>query len=418
MATLSLVQVDPKQLADYAPVVGQEVIEELRKLAEPLRGARVLHINATAYGGGVAEILHTLVPLTSDLGLNAEWRAIAGSNEFFNVTKAMHNGLQGMALPFTDEMRYIWQRYNEQNAHSLEGEYDFVIVHDPQPAGLLYYHGRSALRVKQWIWRCHIDTSTPNMAYWTFLLPYLEPYDAHIFTMQQYVGPRLQSRRLAIVAPTIDPLSPKNLPMRVDMAQAILSRYNVDTLRPLLVQVSRFDPWKDPLGVIDAYRMVKREIPRVQLALPGSMASDDPEGWFFYDKVLRHVGEDQDIIVLHNLHGVGDKEINAVQTLADVVIQKSTREGFGLTVTEALWKGKPVIGGNVGGIPLQVLDGETGYLVDSVESCATRCLELLLEPDQRQAMGQAGREHVRRNYLTTRLVRDDLNLFRALSASP
>jgi trehalose synthase len=412
---LSQVKVEPKRLSDYAPVVGQEAVEELRKLAEPVRGARVLQINATGYGGGVAEILHTLIPLMQDVGLAAEWRVIAGTDEFFSVTKSMHNGLQGMPLPFTEEMQDIWRRYNEQNARALEGEYDFVVVHDPQPAGLPHYHGRTGIR--HWIWRCHIDTSAPNRAYWSFLAPYLEPYDAHIFTMLQYVGPGLHSPHLAIVAPTIDPLSPKNAPMSLEEAHAIVKRYGVDTARPLLVQVSRFDPWKDPLGVVDAYRLVKKEIPSVQLALPGSMASDDPEGWILYDRLLRHVGEDPDVIVLHNFHGVGDREINAFQTVADVVIQKSTREGFGLTVTEALWKGKPVVGGNVGGIPLQVLDGETGYLVDSVESCAARCVELLRDSVLRRRMGEAGREHARRNFLTTRLLRDDLQLLNTLAGT-
>jgi len=412
--SLSLVEVKPKRLADYAPVVGQEVIEELHRLAEPLRDARVLQINATGFGGGVAEILHTQIPLMQDLGLAVEWRVIAGADEFFNVTKSMHNGLQGMALPFTDEMKHIWRRYNEQNARNLDGEYDFVVVHDPQPAGLLRCHGRTTMN--HWAWRCHIDTSTPNPEYWDFLAPYLEPYDAHIFTMQQYVGPGLHSPHLAIVAPTIDPLSPKNAPMNLDEAQASVTRYGVDTTRPLLVQVSRFDPWKDPLGVIDAYRIVKEEIPGVQLALPGSMASDDPEGWVLYDRVLRHAGEDSDVIVVHNFHGVGDREINAFQTAADIVIQKSTREGFGLTVAEGLWKGRPVIGGNVGGIPLQVLDGENGYLVDSVEACAARCVELLRDPARREAMGQLGREHVQRNFLITRLLRDEMELFSALTA--
>jgi trehalose synthase len=236
--------------------------------------------------------------------------------------------------------------------------------------------------------------------------------------MAQYAGPGLRSPHLAIIAPTIDPLSPKNTPMTSDEARAIVGRYGVNPKRPLLVQVSRFDPWKDPLGVINAYHIVKYEIFEVQLALPGSMASDDPEGWFLYDQVLRTVGRDANVIVVHNFHGVGDREINAFQTAADVVIQKSTREGFGLTVTEALWKGKPVVGGNVGGIPLQVLDGQTGYLVDSVEACAARCLELLRDPERRQAMGQAGREHVRRNFLTPRLLRDELNLFNALAALP
>jgi len=410
---LQKVAVETKSLEDYRPVVGDQVIEELRALAKPLRGARVVQINPTAFGGGVAEILATLVPLMRDAGLEVEWQLIAGSDEFFNVTKAFHNGLQGMDIPLTEPMKATWQRYNEQNALSFEGEYDFVVVHDPQPAGLLHYRGRGG--GKHWIWRCHIDTSAPNPAYWNFVVPYLAEYDAGVFTAPQYVGPGLRLGHLAFIAPTIDPLSPKNRPMPPDEGLAILSRFGVDVNRPLLVQVSRFDPWKDPLGVIDAYRMVKREVPEVQLALVGSMAHDDPEGWVYYDRTVRHAGEDFDVIILHNFHGVGNREVNAFQSQAEAVIQKSTREGFGLTVSEALWKGVPVIGGNVGGIPLQIHEGETGFLVDSVEACAEKALYLLRNPEQRRLMGQRGREEVRRNFLVTRLLRDWLRLFTQLS---
>ncbi|MCR4406317.1 MAG: glycosyltransferase [Anaerolineae bacterium] len=410
---LTTVELQPKSLADYAPIVGDEIVEQIRALAEPLKGARVVHINATAFGGGVAEILYTLVPLMRDVGLEAEWQVIEGRDEFFNVTKACHNGLQGMDIPFTDEMRNTWQRYNEMNAARFEGEYDFVIIHDPQPAGLLHYHGRAG--GKHWVWRCHIDTSHPNPVYWDFFAPYISEYEAGIFTMEQYVGPGVNFKHLAIIAPTIDPLSPKNVPQTLEESRAIVRGYGIDLHRPLLTQVSRYDPWKDPLGVIDAYRLVKREMPVVQLALLGSMASDDPEGWTYYDRTVRHAGEDFDIYILHNFHGVGNREVNAFQNVSDVVIQKSTREGFGLVVTEALWKGKPVVGGNVGGIPLQVLDGETGFLVDSVEACAEKTLYLLQHPDEAERMGARGREHVRQNFLSTRHLRDYLRLFASLS---
>ncbi len=233
--------------------------------------------------------------------------------------------------------------------------------------------------------------------------------------MEQYVYGDLKFPHLAIIPPSIDPFSPKNIPQPRAESQAILRRYGIDIERPLITQVSRFDPWKDPLGVIDAYRMVKVEIPDVQLALVGSMASDDPEGWVYYDRTIRHAGEDFDIYILHNFHGVGNVEVNAFQSISDVVVQKSTREGFGLVVTEALWKGRPVIGGNVGGIPLQVLDGETGYLVDTVLDCAQRTRDLLRHPEHLAEMGNKGREHVRQNFLTTRLLRDYLNLFHELS---
>lgn len=410
---LKTVELQPKSLADYAPIVGDEIIEQIRAMAEPLRGARVVHINATAFGGGVAEILYTLVPLMRDVGLEAEWQVIEGRDEFFNVTKACHNGLQGMDIPFTTEMQDIWRRYNEMNAARFEGEYDFIIIHDPQPAGLLQYHGRAG--GNHWIWRCHIDTSHPNPVYWDFFAPYITEYEAGIFTMEQYVGPGVNFKHLAIIAPTIDPLSPKNAPQSPAESRAIVRSYGVDLNRPLLTQVSRYDPWKDPLGVIDAYRLVKQKMPGVQLALLGSMASDDPEGWIYYDRTVRHAGEDFDIYILHNFHGVGNREVNAFQNLSDVIIQKSTREGFGLVVTEALWKGKPVVGGNVGGIPLQVLDGETGFLVDSVAACAEKTLYLLQHPDEAEHMGTRGREHVRQNFLSTRHLRDYLRLFASLS---
>jgi trehalose synthase len=412
---LQQVEMEAKRLADYRPIVGEEVIAEIRSLAEPLRGARVVHVNATAFGGGVAEMLYTLVPLMRDVGLEAEWQVIAGEDEFFNVTKACHNGLQGMDIPFTEEMKAIWRRYNEMNASRFEGQYDFVVIHDPQPAGLLHYHGRAG--GKHWAWRCHIDTSHPNPAYWDFFAPYITEYQAGIFTMEQYVGPGVDFEHLAIITPTIDPLSPKNAPMAEEEAREIVACFGIDVSRPVITQVSRFDPWKDPLGVIDAYRIVKEQMPEVQLALVGSMASDDPEGWYYLDKTSRHAGEDFDIHILHNFHGVGALEVGAFQMASDVVIQKSTREGFGLVVTEALWKGKPLVGGNAGGIPLQVLDGQTGFLVDSAEACGEKALYLLQHPEEAARMGAAAREHVRRNFLTTRHLRDYLSLFHRMKES-
>jgi trehalose synthase len=406
---LQRVAVKEKYLEDYRPIVGDEVLEEIQRLARGLKGAKVVHINATAFGGGVAEILMTLVPLMRDVGLDAEWQVIQGSDEFFNVTKASHNGLQGMEIPLTDEMKAIWRQYNEHNAKSFEGEYDYIIAHDPQPAGLLHYHGRSG--GKHWIWRCHIDTSHPNPLYWDFYAPFIDIHEAGVFTMEQYVGPGVDFKHLAIIPPTIDPLSPKNAPIPMDEAREVVSGFGIDLSKPLIIQVSRFDPWKDPLGVIDAYRLVKAEIPEVQLALVGSMASDDPEGWYFLDKTSRHAGEDDDIYILHNFHGVSGYEVGCFQTASDVVIQKSTREGFGLVVTEGLWKGKPVIGGNVGGIPLQVIDGVTGFLVDTIEACAEKTLYLLQHPDETQIMGESAREHVRENFLITRHLRDYLALF-------
>ena len=409
---LEQVELASKSLNDYRPIVGDEVIDEIQTLALPLKGKRIVHVNATAFGGGVAEILVTLAPLMRDVGLDVEWQVIAGSDDFFNVTKACHNGLQGMDIPFTEEMKEIWRHFNLQNAADFEGEYDFVIVHDPQPAGLLHFHSRA--ESKHWVWRCHIDTSQPNPAYWNFFEPYLGPYAAAIFSRYEYAGPNWPADRLWVIPPSIDPLSPKNELLPLADARRIVSSFGIDLTRPLITQVSRFDPWKDPLGVIDAYRIVKEKRPDVQLALVGSMASDDPEGWYYLDKTSRRAGEDPDIHILHNFHGVGNVEVGAFQMVSNVIVQKSTREGFGLVVTEALWKGKPVIGGNVGGIPLQVIDGETGFLVDDVPACAARILDMLEDPELIEEMGGKARAHVREHFLTTRHLRDYLQLFNQL----
>jgi trehalose synthase len=410
---LQRIKVERKQLADYCPIAGEQVIAEIRDLAEPLQGARIVHINATAFGGGVAEALQTMVPLMRDLGLEAEWQVIEGAEEFFAVTKACHNGLQGLNVPLTKEMKTIWQRYNQMNAARFEGEYDFVVVHDPQPAGLRYYDGRA--KSKHWLWRSHIDTAHPNPDFRDFMLPYLSVYDVGIFTSLQYyvgVGPNLS--RLVIIRPSLDPLSPKNVIMPPGRARQILADLGVDVNRPLMAQVSRYDPWKDPLGVIDVYRIVKQRLPQVQLVLMGSMASDDPEGWTYYEHTKAHANGDPDVHVLC-FQRDNDREVNALQTLSDVVIQKSTREGFGLVITEALWKGKPVVGGNVGGIPLQVLNNETGFLVNSVHECAEKALYLLQHPQEVARMGAAAREHVRRNFLVTRHLADYLRLFVSLT---
>jgi trehalose synthase len=411
---LEEVKLEEKDLSSYRSVVGDIAIDEIEELADPLQDARVVHVNATAFGGGVAEMLQTLVPLMRDVGLDAEWRVIEGEDEFFDVTKACHNGLQGMDVAFTDDMKEIWRRYNKMNAERFNGDYDFVVIHDPQPAGMREYHGDGD---GHWIWRCHIDTSEPNPGYWNFFAPYINAYQAAIFTMEQYVGPGVDVDELAIITPTIDPLAAKNAPMAFQKAQGIVGDFDLDTTRPIITQVSRFDPWKDPLGVIDAYRMVKEDAPEVQLALVGSMASDDPEGWYYLDRTVRHAGEDFDIHILHNFHGVGALEVGAFQTASDVLIQKSVREGFGLTVTEGLWKGKPVVGGDTGGITLQIVDGETGFLVDSVEECAEKTLYLLDHPEEADRMGTAGRERVRENFLSTRHLADYLRLFNRLNPS-
>jgi len=413
---LKLVPVTPKHLGDYAAVVGPDVVEDLRRKAKPFRGARVLHVNSTAFGGGVAELLYTLVPLYRDLGIDCEWRVIDGDEEFFTVTKAMHNGLQGAEVVWTERMEQVYREVAEDNARLYEGKYDFVIIHDPQPAGILdVLKDKVGSPAGRWIWRCHIDLTTPHRPVWDFLAPLLSDYDVAVFTMQEFVPAGLSGPRIALIPPSIDPLSLKNIPLDEEIVQTVERRYGLDPARPLLVQVSRFDPWKDPLGVIDAYRIVKDEIPDVQLFMVASMASDDPEGWHYYRKADEHRRGDDDIRLLSNFQDVGALVVNAIQRSADVVFQKSLREGFGLTVTEGMWKRKPVVAGNVGGIRLQIEDGATGFLVDSVEQCARRAIEVIHDPAGAEEMGHAARRTVRDRFLSTRSIADYLDLFASLS---
>jgi trehalose synthase len=404
---LQTVALAHKSLADYTHIVGRPLVEEIRELAEPLKGRRVVHLSATAFGGGVSEILYTLVPLMRDVGLEVEWQVIYGREEFYNATKLMHNALQGHPQDLTEEQWATWAQYNEMNARELSRGWDVCIVHDPQPAAL---YKLAPEKAKGWVWRCHIDVSTPNPATLERLLPYIQSYPESLFHVEAYVPPGMDGS-VNIVPPAIDPLAPKNMALSLEDATFVCEQFGIDASRPVICQVSRFDPWKDPLGVIDAYRMVKAERPEVQLALVGSMASDDPEGWDFYNSTLAHAEGDPDIHILNNFNNVGAIEVNAFQSLAQVVIQKSTREGFGLTVSEALWKGRPFIGGNVGGIPLQVADGETGYLVDSVEECAARVLDVLRDPELARSLGRRGKEHVRTHFLTPRYLRDYLKIF-------
>jgi trehalose synthase len=404
---LQEVALGQRSLADYTHIVGKETVDEIRALAEPLQGKRVLHVNATAFGGGVSEILYTIVPLMNDIGLDAHWQVILGAEEFFNVTKLMHNSLQGDPTSISDQQWEVFQGYNAMNARDLEGDWDVVIVHDPQPAGLL---NNASEKSRHWVWRCHIDLSTPNPSTIERLRPLIEPYEASVWHLPQYV-PEGITEGVRIVPPAIDPLSPKNMAFSPEDAAFVSEQFGIDPERPLMCQVSRFDPWKDPMGVIDAYRAVREKVGDVQLALVGSMATDDPEGWDFFNRTMAHAQGDPDIKILSNLNNVGAIEVNAFQSQADVCIQKSTREGFGLTVTEALWKGRPTIGGDVGGIPLQIVDGESGYLVSSSEECAQRSLEILEDPDLAKRIGKAGKEHARQNFLSPRLLRDWLKIF-------
>jgi trehalose synthase len=413
---LQLVNVGQKSLVDYATIATRGLMEEIRRLAEPLEGKRLVHLSATAFGGGVAEINYALVPLMRDAGLDAEWRIINGADEFFAATKTIHNALQGDSQGLTPTQQEVFRQYQALNAQEFEDEYDFVLVHDPQPAGMIEHFPDSTAH---WIWRCHIDLSHPNPDVLGFLLPWFVRYDAAIFHMPEYV-PRAEGMPPSYIwPPAIDPLTPKNMALSPEDAAYIVDQFGIDVERPLLTQVSRFDPWKDPLGVIDAYRQVKAEHPEVQLALVGSMAHDDPEGWDYYNRTVAHAAGDPDVYILSNLNNVGSVEVNAFQVHSAAVIQKSIKEGFGLTVTEALWKTRPVVAGRVGGIVAQIQNGETGWLVDpeSPEECAQACLEIMADPAVARQHALRGKEYVRRNFLMPRLLRDWLVLLNKLSGN-
>lgn len=405
---MSTVPLDKLSLKKYGKIIGEEEITEIETLANKLSGRTVVHVSSTAYGGGVSEILQRLVPLLNDVGLEAEWKVIKGEKEFFEITKTFHNALQGKETELTEDMKEIYLRYSEENAELLNLDYNFVVVHDPQPLSIISY---SPKKKNKWIWRCHIDLSKPNEDFWRFLKPPLAQYDAFIFSSKDYVKSPLEMRNVAIITPSIDPLSDKNRPLPENQVLSTLERYDIDSESPILIQVARFDPWKDPLGVIDTYRIVKKSMPRVQLLLISSMAPDDPEGWDYFEKTARHAGEDSNIHLLTDLKGIGDLEVNAFQRTAEVALLKSIREGFGLTVTEALWKEVPAVGGNVGGIPLQIINGETGFLANTIEEAAEKTVYLLKHPLEAKEMGRRGRRHVKENFLITKHLKEYLKLF-------
>lgn len=407
---LQPVDVGVQSFDRYVPLLDPELTQEVKDLAQRLRGARLLHINATPYGGGVSELLRSVVPILCDLGLEAQWQVIFGDEKFFRVTKSFHNALQGMDYYLDRESKEEYRSHNTRNARLLKEAYDYVVVHDPQPALLRHYRGRDGTK---WVWRCHIDTSKPNPAVWDYLCPYVAEYDAAIFTCEEFVPPDL-GVKVAIIPPAIDPLSPKNMDLPVEMCREVVDWMGVDPQRPIVSQISRFDPWKDPQGVVDAFLLVKGEVRDAQLVMTGSMALDDPEAWHIYHDIMDYAKQFDDIYIFTNFQGIGNIEVNSLQRLSRVVVQKSLREGFGLVVSEALWKGTPVVAGRAGGIPLQLQDGVSGFLIETVEECAEKIVQLLRNPEQARDMGQRGREWVRQRFLIPRLIRDELRLLASL----
>jgi trehalose synthase len=401
----------PIQLEDYQRIVGPEVIEQLFQLAEPLKGLKVVHVNSTRVGGGVAEILTKLVPLSNALGIDTSWEVITGGDEFYRCTKSFHNALQGNHVVIPRALLKAYEEVNAANAEILRPileDADIVFIHDPQPAPLISHFPE---RKGKWIWRCHIDASKPYRPVWQYLRTFTSQYDASIFSIATFAQP--MPHPICLIPPSIDPLSDKNMDLPGEEIETVCRQHGIDRSRRTILQVSRFDRFKDPLGVIEAYRLAKRFAHDLQLVLAGGSADDDPEGAAVLTEVYAAAAEDPDIHILM-LPADANRVINALQRSADIVIQKSLREGFGLTVTEALWKGKPVIGGNTGGIRLQVIDHHTGFLVDTPEGAAYRIRYLLHYRDQLKEMGLKGREFVRENFLLTRHLRDHLALILSL----
>ncbi len=391
----------------YKGVIDDSLFDEVVALAKKLKDVRVCHVNATSYGGGVAEILQKEIPLARGMGLHFDWKTVSAKDEFFDVTKKIHNGLQGADLKISEKEWDIYQSCNIDQVRRINpNDYDVFFIHDPQPAEIVSCIGKNGAK---WVWRCHIDTAEPNQAIADYFLKFLNMYDAAIFTMKEYVFKGMEED-IFIIEPAIDPLAIKNRHLSHREAANLVRGFHIDVTKPLVTQVSRFDPWKDPMGVVDAYKIAKKEIPELQLAMVGSMADDDPEGMEIYEELKEYAGDDKDIYVLTNHDALHDIEVNAFQAFSDVIVQKSIREGFGLTVSEALWKETPVIGGNVGGIPTQIRDGETGFLVNNVEECAEKIEYLVQNKDAAKQMGRKGKEDVREKFLLPRLLRDELRL--------
>lgn len=401
-------EIRPPRLDDYTPIIGPGEVAELREVARRLEGKRVKMVNSTAVGGGVAEILTRLVPLFEDVGVPTRWDVITGGETFFQVTKAFHNALHGAPYQGRPEWLASFLATNEENRRRMEFSEDFIVIHDPQPIGLVNERNGSGAR---WVWRCHIDLSRPNKDVWEFLRPFVERYDAALFSSPAFTHGLPIPQYLFY--PTIDPLSDKNRPLEPEFIQSVFDRFGIDRKRPILTQISRFDRLKDPMGVIQAYRLVKKYAD-CQLVLAGGGADDDPEGAEVLREVEAAAAGDPDIFIL-NLPPWSALEINALQSGSTIIIQKSLREGFGLTVSEALWKKKPVVASAVGGIPSQVIHKLTGLLVHSVEGCAYQLRYLLSNPAFARQIGEFGHEHVKENFLVTRSLKRYLTMFLILS---
>lgn len=392
------------KIEDYIPVVGQFVIDDLRLLAERLKGKVIQHINSTSVGGGVAEILTCMVPLLKELGVDTRWNLIKGSEQFFEVTKKFHNALHGRSEEIAQRDFEIFMETSLRNIKEVNIYGDIIFIHDPQPIALIKKKSNN-----KWIWRCHIDVSNPNLRVWKFLLDFIINYDATVFSAPSF-SQKLSIRQF-LISPSIDPLSDKNKDLPEEVINNVLRKYNIIKNKPIITQISRFDRLKDPVGVIEAYLQVKKYID-CQLILAGGTATDDPDGLKIFEEVKEKAKKDKDIHIL--LLPQNDIEVNALQRASTVIVQKSIREGFGLTVAEALWKAKPVVASNVGGIPLQIKHKYSGLLCYSIQGAGFALKQLLNSPEYARKLGENGREHIRNNFLITRHIKDYLLLFFSL----
>ncbi len=395
-----------RSLDDYSEIVGDRVISSIYRKARPLSGKHILHINSTYQGGGVAEILGSVVVLMNDIGIDTGWRILHGTPDFFSITKKFHNALQGAPINLTEIKKRLYIRANEDFAVYTHIDHDCVIIHDPQPLPLIKYYTKK----QPWIWRCHVDLSNSNSALWDFLKKFILRYDVMIVSNEKYKRNDLPVEQ-RIIHPAIDPLSPKNMEISEAVISKYLRKFGIPRDKPLITQISRFDKFKDPEGVIQVFKLVKKKVD-CRLVLCGSMATDDPEGWMIYKKVerkARELIENKEIILITSENSI---LVNALQRVSSVIIQKSIKEGFGLTVAEALWKGTPVVTSNIGGIPLQVINGENGFLVEANDKkgFAERIIQLLKDPNLAKEMGRKGKEIVRTNFLITRVISDYLDL--------
>jgi trehalose synthase len=408
-----------KALAEYQPIVGEEALAELDRLARPLRGVRVLHLSVAAFGTAVADTLSSLVPLMNDLGLPSQWQVLRPAHEFIAVNKVMYEALAGVGARWNAGMETVWQEYAAMNAELFAEDFDVVVAHDPQPGCILsaFTERRGRRPSGRWIWHCHLDLSEAQPDVWQLMHRYCRTYDALVFDLPEYVPKDVEAPIITVIEPAIDPLGPRNMDLSADTVTAMLERYGVDPSRPMVCQISPFDHWHDPLGLIEAYESAEEQVPGLQLVLVATYLAEDPEMRDYYDQVARRAEPHPDIFVLSShssLRGLGNVELNAFQRAALTTAQRSIRKGFWVMASDVLWKERPVIASPLGGIPRQVIDGETGYLAHTTEQFAKRIVELHEQPELAARLGRAGRQHVRANFLITRYLRDYLRLFQQM----